>query len=139
LIALQQRQREYQNDVDEVVLDVRRAYRQLREFAERYRTQKSSLAVAETRVESTTFLLQAGRVTTRDLLESQDALLSAQNDVTAALVSHAIAKLSFFRDIGVLEVRPDGMWDRPVPANESDSAEPSAELETAPAPLSNSN
>ena len=124
LIALEQRQREYQNDVDEVELDVRRAYRQLQEFAERYRTQKTSLAVAETRVESTTFLLQAGRVTTRDLLESQDALLSAQNDVTEALVSHAIAKLSFFRDIGVLQVRPDGMWEQAGPAEKTDSGEP---------------
>ena len=112
LIALEQRQREYQNDADEVELDVRRAYRQLREYAERYTTQKNSLALSETRVESTTFLLQAGRVTTRDLLESQDALLEAQNSVTAALVDHAIAKLSFFRDIGVLQVKPDGMWEQ---------------------------
>jgi len=57
-------------------------------------------------------LLQAGRVTTRDLLESQDAFLDAQNNVTAALVDYAIAKLSFFRDIGVLQVRPDGMWEQ---------------------------
>jgi hypothetical protein len=47
----------------------------------------------------------------RDYLESQDAFLRAQNDVTAALVSHAIAKLNFFRDIGILQVRPDGMWE----------------------------
>jgi outer membrane protein TolC len=62
------------------------------------------------RVESTTLLLEAGRSTTRDLLEAQDALLQAQNNLTAALVSHAIAKLSFFRDVGILQVRPDGMW-----------------------------
>jgi outer membrane protein TolC len=111
LITMEQRQREYQNAVDEVELDVRQAYRQLREAAERYETQRSSLQLGETRVESTTFLLQAGRVTTRDLLDSQDALLEAQNSATAALVDHAIAKLSFFRDIGVLQVRPDGMWE----------------------------
>ncbi|MHC4425606.1 MAG: TolC family protein [Planctomycetota bacterium] len=111
LIALEQRQREYENDVDEIELEVRQAYRELREASERYETQTSSLELAETRVESTTFLLQAGRVTTRDLLESQDSLLGAQNNVTAALVDHAIAKLSFFRDIGILQVRPDGMWE----------------------------
>jgi len=129
LITLEQRQREYQNDVDEVELDVRRAYRQLREFAERYRTQKTSLAVAETRVESTTFLLQAGRVTTRDLLESQDSLLSAQNDVTTALVSHAIAKLSFFRDVGVLQVKPDGMWEQDSGPRQIDSRDVSGPAE----------
>ncbi len=124
LITLEQRQREYQNDADEVELDVRRAYRQLQEYAEIYKTQKNSLDLSETRVESTTFLLQAGRVTTRDLLESQDALLGAQNKVTAALVDHAIAKLSFFRDIGVLQVRPDGMWEQNGPVEKTDSGEP---------------
>jgi len=115
LITLEQWQREYENDVDEVELDVRQTYRQLLEAVERYETQRNSLELAETRVESTTLLLQAGRVTTRDLLESQDAFLDAQNNVTAALVDHAIAKLSFFRDIGVLQVRPDGMWEKENP------------------------
>lgn len=112
LIALEQQEREYENYVDTVKLDVRDAYRQLRQRAESYRIGKSSLELANKRVESTTFLLQAGRVTTRDLLDSQDALLKAQNDVTAALVDHTIAKLSFFRDIGLLQVRPDGMWEQ---------------------------
>ena len=56
-------------------------------------------------------LWEAGRANTRDLLESQDALLLAENSLTAALVDHTIAKLNFFRDIGVLQVRPDGMWE----------------------------
>ncbi|MFC1795384.1 TolC family protein, partial [Planctomycetota bacterium] len=131
-------QREYEKDVDEVELDVRSAYRQLQEYAERYRTQKNSLDLSETRVESTTFLLQAGRVTTRDLLDSQDSLLGAQNNVTAALLDHAIAKLSFFRDVGVLQVRPDGMWEQSSPADESDSVEPSVEPERTREQLSNS-
>lgn len=126
LIAMEQQRRTYQNDTDEVELDVRRAYRQLQEYAERYKTQKNSLTLSETRVESTTFLLQAGRVTTRDLLDSQDALLGAQNSVTAALVDHAIAKLSFFRDIGVLQVRPDGMWEQDNVERQVDSPAVSA-------------
>ena len=130
LIALQQRQREYQNDLDGVELDVRSAYRQLQEYAERYGTQKNSLDLSETRVESTTFLLQAGRVTTRDLLESQDALLGAQNNVTAALVDHAIAKVSFFRDVGVLQVRPDGMWEQSSPERQTDARDFSVSSES---------
>jgi len=113
LIVLEQQGRAHENDVDTVKLDVREAYRQLQLQAESYRIQKNSLALAEKRVESTSLLLQAGRVTTRDLLESQDALLQAQNDLTGALVAHTIAKLNFFRDIGLLRVRPDGMWEPP--------------------------
>ena len=110
LIALEQQQRQYENDADTVKLEVRQAYRDLEQAAESYRIQKNSLDLAQKRVESTTLLLQAGRSTTRDLLESQDALLQAQNNLTAALVDHAIAKLSFFRDVGILQVKPDGMW-----------------------------
>jgi outer membrane protein TolC len=110
LIALEQQQRQYENDTDTVKLEVRQAYRELEQAAESYRIQRNSLDLAQKRVESTSLLLQAGRLTTRDLLESQDALLEAQNNLTAALVDHAIAKLNFFRDVGILQVRPDGMW-----------------------------
>jgi outer membrane protein TolC len=110
LILLEQQQRQYENHADTVKLEVRKAYRDLEQAAESYSIQKNSLDLAQKRVESTTLLLEAGRLTTRDLLEAQDALLQAQNNLTDALVSHAIAKLSFFRDIGILQVRPDGMW-----------------------------
>lgn len=112
LIGLEQSQREYDNKQDEVKLDVRHAYRQLAEAAERYRIQKNSLDLAQKRVASTALLLDAGRARTRDLLESQDALLGAQNNLTGALVDHVVAKLNFFQDIGVLQVRPDGMWEQ---------------------------
>jgi len=112
LISLEQQQRQYEIDMDVVQLGVRQAYRQLKEAAESYRIQKSSLELARKRVESTTLLVEAGRATTRDLLESQDALLDAQNSLTDALVKHAIAKLNFFRDVGILQVRPDGMWQQ---------------------------
>ncbi|KPJ66252.1 MAG: hypothetical protein AMJ43_08680 [Coxiella sp. DG_40] len=110
LISLEQNQRQYDNDRDKVKLEVRDAYRKLQEAAERYRIQKTSLQLAEKRVESTALLLEAGRAITRDWLEAQDALVEAQNNLTDALVAHAIAKLSFFRDVGILQVKPDGMW-----------------------------
>ncbi|MHC4720717.1 MAG: TolC family protein [Planctomycetota bacterium] len=110
LIALERQQRQYDLDVDVLKLQVRDAHRLLLESAERYRIQENSLELAERRVDSTRLLLEAGRLTTRDLLDSQDDLLRAQNAVTAALVAHLDAKLSFFRDVGILQVRPDGMW-----------------------------
>jgi len=110
LITLQQQQRLYEDDTEKIKLAVRRAYRQLQKTADQYEIQKSSLALAEQRVESNRLLLDAGRATVRVLLDSQDALLDAQNNLTSALVSHLNARLSFFRDVGVLQVRPDGMW-----------------------------
>jgi len=113
LITLIQRQRDYEDGIDNVKLDVRNNYRSLVESAQRYKIQQLSLELAEERVKSTSLLFQAGRVQTRDVLESQNALLSAQNATTSTLVDYNIAKLSFYRDIEVLSVKPDGLWQLP--------------------------
>jgi outer membrane protein TolC len=111
LIILEQQQRKYEEDMDIIKLAVRGAYRRLKETSDRYKIEKNSLDLAEERVEMNKVLLDAGRVTTRILLLSQDALLEAQNNVTRALIDHLDAKLSFYRDVGIMQVRPDGMWE----------------------------
>jgi outer membrane protein TolC len=126
LITLERQQREYSRNVDTVMQDVRQAYRQLMATMEQYITQKKSLALAEERVKNMPVLLKSGRAKTRDLLEAQDALLLAQNNLTSALVGHTIAKLSFYRDVGILQVRPDGMWtqsETAVSRNQTDERE----------------
>jgi hypothetical protein len=39
-------------------------------------------------------------------------MFEAQNAATQTLVDYTIATLNFYRDTGVLHVRPDGMWER---------------------------
>lgn len=111
LISYLQVKRDYDLGVDEVKLDVRNAYRGVVEAAQRYHIQKNSLALAQERVNSTTLLLQAGRVKSRDLLDSQNDLFAAQNDATSTLVNYMLAKLNFYRDVGILTVKPDGSWE----------------------------
>lgn len=111
LISLEQQERDFENDRDNIELEVRDALRALKAEAEGYRIQKLALQLAERRLEAQKMLLDVGQSDTRLLLESEGDLLRAQNDVTGALVDHAIAKMSFFRDIGVLQVKPDGMWE----------------------------
>lgn len=112
LIDLMSIQRTYEKSVDNVKLDVRNSYRRLAESATRYKIQKDSLALAEERVNSTNMLLKAGRAVSRDQLEAMASLLSAQDDTTSTLIDYAVAKLSFYRDIGILKVRPDGLWEQ---------------------------
>jgi len=112
LITTEQRRRTFEEDTENVKLDVRQAYRDLTETAETYRIQKIGLELAKRRVEEQKLLLEYGRGTIRLLLETEDDLVQAQNDLTSALVNHTIAKMSFFRDIGILQVKPDGMWEQ---------------------------
>jgi outer membrane protein TolC len=139
LLTLQQSQRDYDDTVDSVMFDVRQAFRQLEATAEQYIIQKKSLALAEDRVKNTTLLLKLGRVQMRDLLDAQDSLLQAQNDLTSALVGHTIAKLTFYRDVGILQVKPDGMWAQSPQGAQSDPkriAEPALDTQVSAAPVS---
>jgi len=102
--------RQYEQRADTVQLEVRNAYRQLQARWQQYQVQQQSLASAQDRVEKTLKLLQYRRANTRDVLDAQDDLLDAKNAATAALVDYTIATLNFYRDVGVLQVRPDGMW-----------------------------
>lgn len=114
LIALDQRRRDYQQKVDNVKLESRQALRNAEESAQTYRIQGISVRLAQQRVDSTRMLLQAGRAGTRDLLEAQSALVNSQNATTAALVRHFINTLTLYRDMGILDVMPDGMWQEPT-------------------------
>jgi len=110
LINLARSKRDASLAIDNVKLEVRDAWRKLEEARASYEIQMVSLELAEKRVRSTTLLLDAGRASTRDLLEAQDSLLDAQNSLTGTIVDHTIARLEFWRDIGVLEIDEKGLW-----------------------------
>ncbi|MFB0554567.1 MAG: TolC family protein [Phycisphaerae bacterium] len=112
LITLNQRQREYELAADTIRLEVRQDYRDLAEAAERYRIQSEALKVAQERFRKTNLLMQYARASSRRVLAAQGDLFEAQNEATQALVNYANATLNFYSDTGVLQVRPDGMWER---------------------------
>ncbi len=109
LISLQRAERSAEAAEDNVKFDVRNSARSLELAEESFRIQQVALLLAERRVESTALLQQAGRASTRDLLESQDALLESQDGLTGALVDHEIARLQLLRDMGLLTVDQEGL------------------------------
>ena len=113
LISLEQQRRSLSLAQDTVVLEVRDAYRGVQQAMESYRIQQISLDLARRRVESTSLLLRAGRATTRDLLESQNAYVDAQNRLTQALVDLSVARLELRRDMDVLVIDEKGAWGWP--------------------------
>jgi outer membrane protein TolC len=114
LITLNQRQREYEQASDTVKLEVRQAYRDLKEAAQRYRVQIEGLKLADKRLKNTFLLLQYGRASSRRFLNAQNDLFDAQNAATQAMVNYIVASLNFYRDTEVLQVRPDGMWEKSI-------------------------
>ena len=82
--------------------------------------QARSVKLAQKRVESTNLFLEAGRAQIRDLLEAQEALLSAQNALTAAIINYRVAELQLQRDMGVLKISEKGLWQEYSPGEKQD-------------------
>ena len=110
LLGLEQATRSVQSLEDQIKLAIRGELRTLLESRESLKIQAQSVVVAEKRVRSNTIFLEAGRIEIRNLLESQDALLAAQNSLTRAVVDYRIAELELQRDLGLLKVNEQGLW-----------------------------
>lgn len=115
LIGFEQAVRDVQELEDQIKLAVRTGLSALLESRESFRIQAEAVQLAERRVMSTNLFLEAGRAEIRDLLEAQEALVSAQNALTAAFVNYRVGELNLQRDLGVLQVDEQGIWQEYSP------------------------
>jgi outer membrane protein TolC len=110
LIELERAARDVGSVEDIVKLDVRNGLRALQSTRESLQIQARSVQVAQKRVSGANMALEAGRAQIRDILEAQEALLSAQNALTAAVIDYRITELELQRDMGLLKVDEKGLW-----------------------------
>ncbi len=106
-------------ELDSLKDRIDRGVRTLEQRRQNYLIQKIALELADRRVESSQLLLEAGRGTVLDLVDAQNEQISAQNSVTAALVSYQATRLELLLDIGIVETDSAKFWFR-------------SQLETAP-------
>ncbi|MEF8788115.1 MAG: TolC family protein, partial [Planctomycetota bacterium] len=104
LIDLQSAQRAAERSRDQIIQGVREAWRSYFRAWESYRIQKNSVELAQERVDSTTMLLEAGRASTRDMLEARESLIQAQNSLSQSLVGYRVTRLELARDMGTLQI-----------------------------------
>ena len=109
-ITLEKIVRDFQKLEDSIKLSVRNELRDMLQARESLEIQTKSVFVAQKRVKSINMFLEAGRAEIRDLLEAEESLLSAQNQLTAAVVNYRIAELQIQRDMGLLMVDSKGLW-----------------------------
>ncbi len=109
-ITLERAIRDVQILEDQIKLSIRNKLRKLLELRENIKIHAQSVSVAQKRVKSVNMFIEAGRAEIRDLLEAEDALLSAKNGLTAAIVNYRIAELELQRDMGLLRIDEKGLW-----------------------------
>jgi outer membrane protein TolC len=111
LISLNRTARGREEAEDQVKLDVRQAWRNLEQARINYEIQKIGVDLNERRVREQELLFEAGRGSAIDQVDAQNALIAARNELTAAIVQHTIARLTFWRDMGILFIKEDGQWE----------------------------
>jgi outer membrane protein TolC len=108
-IQLERQIRDVAELEDQIKLDVRDRLRTLKLALDSIEIQENAVVLSRRRVDSTEQFLQAGRAQIRDVLEAQEAFISAQNSLTAARVSFRVAWLELQRDLGILEINEQGI------------------------------
>jgi outer membrane protein TolC len=110
LVEFEAELRAFTLTLDDLKDSIDQGLRTLEQRRQNYEIQKNALALANRRVQSTTLLLEAGRAEVRDLVDAQDAQISAENAVTAALVDYQQQRLQLLLDIGALDTAVPKFW-----------------------------
>jgi outer membrane protein TolC len=110
LIALSQQQRAHLQLTDQVIAEVRKAWRDMEEAHDRSVLQVNAKKLAQQRLDTTLLLMQHGRANPRDVLRAQEDYYSAQEGYVTAMADFAVAKMNFLRDTEMLWIHPNGEY-----------------------------
>ena len=111
LIARNHAARNLEQVEDQIKLDVRNSWRTLDQAERNYEISESGVKIAERRVDEQEMLAEVGRARAQDQVDAQNDLISAKNQRTQALVTHTIARLQFWDNMGILYIKDNGQWE----------------------------
>lgn len=111
LIAHEQSVRELELAEDNVKLEVRNAWRELDQAKRAYEIAQQTVELNQRRVEEQDLLAELGQVIAQNQVDAQNDLNESMNNLTAALVGHTVARLEFWRDMGILFIKENGQWE----------------------------
>lgn len=112
-LALVDERRSYERFLDQVTIDVRDALRRARNSAESLRIQLDAVDLSVDRARGAQLQLEAGRASTRDLLEAQEALRRVRDAATSARISFKLALYELQLQLEILRVDESGIFVDP--------------------------
>lgn len=110
LIALAQAERNYQQRLDQLELDIRDQMRQLDSVEKRILLQNEQIVQQDKSVAVFQIRYEAGELENRDLFDARQQLVDARNQLINLKTDHFIRALRLLRDLGLLFVDDNGMW-----------------------------
>ncbi len=111
IIARNQAARTLEEQEDQIQLQVRDSWRTLDQAKRNYEISEIGVRLAERRVEEQGLLAEWGRSKAQDQVDAQNALIDSKNQRTQALVTHTIARLQFWNNMGILYIKDNGQWE----------------------------
>jgi hypothetical protein len=112
LISFESELRNLSLALDQLKDRIDRGMRTLEQRRQNYTIQLNALELANQRVYGNTLLLEAGRITPRDLVDSQNDQVQTRNAVTVALVSYQEVRMQLMLDLGLMDTSGERFWFR---------------------------
>lgn len=106
--------RNYLLALDNIKLDVIDLWRRMNESRKSYDISLTSVQINERRVEEAELRAELGLGDIQDTVDSQNDLTAARTELISSIVDHNIAKLEFWRDLGLLYVDDNGQWEEGI-------------------------
>lgn len=113
-IDLDRAQRDYVDDLERVRVEVRRTINEIRLQERLLQIQQENLRVAEQRLEYSQILYENGDIGNRDLVEAQDELINALNQLAAAKTELWTRLLEYRLATGTLRIDEHGAQSDPL-------------------------
>ncbi len=108
LVQVDRARRALDQAEDSVVVEVRDSLRRLRQQTQSITIQKAIIETETARVKYSSIRYQAGEIDSRDLTESRQSLLDAENSLIQNIVAYEIQRLTLLRQMGKLVVTDEG-------------------------------
>ncbi len=112
MLSQAEQERDVRDTHDQIIAGLRSVWRSLKASEQNLKIHQLSVTLAERRIENLELLFQAGRVDMRRVLDARDALITAKNSATNALVTRRLSWLRFLYQIGKLPVEADTLWSQ---------------------------
>ncbi|MBX7211250.1 MAG: TolC family protein [Verrucomicrobiaceae bacterium] len=110
-VAEQAARRTLEQDEENVRRQIRADWRDLDLARKQYEIAVQNLALSEKRVDVEEDFFKEDKTTNpRDLIDARNQLIAARDLLTSTLVTHTVARLALWRDMGILFITKDGGW-----------------------------
>lgn len=109
-ITEQRAERELELAEEQLRNAIRGDWRSLDVARKQFQLAQDGLALAQKRLEIEEALMAEGQGTARDIVESQDRLITARDLVISTRIDHVLARLQLWSDMGILFLEKDGRW-----------------------------